>query len=119
MSIRIAVAAAAKGSVALLVIGLLISVPLVVYGATLLITSPVQRDWPLKVAPPPNWTSHARSLSVCSELQYQSFKGSRPGNASGLIDGEQAFETSVSSSSRVGRRQPRPACRFASFQLKP
>jgi YjbE family integral membrane protein len=41
----IAVAAAAKGSVPLLVIGLLISVPLVVYGATLLIT--LINRWPV------------------------------------------------------------------------
>jgi YjbE family integral membrane protein len=43
----IAVAAAAKGSVALLVIGLAISVPLVVYGATLLIT--LINRWPVIV----------------------------------------------------------------------
>jgi YjbE family integral membrane protein len=41
----IAVAAAAKGSVLLLVIGLIISVPLVVYGATLLIT--LINRWPV------------------------------------------------------------------------
>jgi hypothetical protein len=41
----IAVAAAAKGSIPLLVIGLLISVPLVVYGATLLIT--LINRWPV------------------------------------------------------------------------
>jgi YjbE family integral membrane protein len=41
----IAVAAAAKGSVTLLVVGLLISVPLVVYGATLLIT--LINRWPV------------------------------------------------------------------------
>jgi YjbE family integral membrane protein len=43
----IAVAAAAKGSIALLVIGLAISVPLVVYGATLLIT--LINRWPVIV----------------------------------------------------------------------
>ena len=41
----IAVAAAAKGSVALLIIGLVISVPLVVYGATLLIN--LINRWPV------------------------------------------------------------------------
>jgi YjbE family integral membrane protein len=41
----LAVAAAAKGSVALLIIGLVISVPLVVYGATLLIT--LINRWPV------------------------------------------------------------------------
>lgn len=41
----IAVAAAAKGSIALLVIGLIISVPLVVYGATLLIN--LINRWPV------------------------------------------------------------------------
>lgn len=41
----IAVAAAAKGSIVLLVIGLVISVPLVVYGATLLIT--LINRWPV------------------------------------------------------------------------
>jgi YjbE family integral membrane protein len=41
----IAVAAAAKGSILLLVIGLVISVPLVVYGATLLIT--LINRWPV------------------------------------------------------------------------
>lgn len=41
----IAVAAAAKGSYALLIIGLVISVPLVVYGATLLIT--LINRWPV------------------------------------------------------------------------